>query len=331
MGEQAFDRMLEGWARVLRDEEIVLLNLETPLVDDVVPLRTGWPPILGAPAGLAEALSRSGVDVVSLSNNHAYDQGHLGVARTMELLDAVAIGHSGVGPSVGDAYRPVVVERDGVRVAFLSATAPMNLRPGAAGARPMYVARLWDERRVLSAVIAAREIADVVVLSAHWSRDFAVAPDQGQRRLVRRLIDAGVDVILGAGPHVLHPVERFESPRGEAVVAYSLGNLLSSMAPRYQPGDPPPRGYVHPANVMPAARDGVVLRIGLCLEDQGALRVCHLEATALWTINTERGHRASGAPLALRVVPLNAASAEVRAARGPVVAEALGEDVELSR
>src|SRR5688500_16909026 len=88
----AYDRLLAGYASSVREDEIALLNLEQPLVDDLVPLDPGWPrqnparprrsPILGATPPLAGALARAGVDLVTLANNHAYDQGRAGLART---------------------------------------------------------------------------------------------------------------------------------------------------------------------------------------------------------------------------------------------------------
>lgn len=329
MGEGAFGRMLEGFSTVLDEDEVATLNLETPLVDDEVSLSTGWPPVLGSPPGVAEALAGAGVDLVSFANNHSYDQGHAGVARTMALLDEAGVAHAGAGTSAEGAFAARILERNGLRIAFIAATSPMNRRPSVRGTRRYHVARLWDQERLFEAVEAAREQADLVVAWLHWSRDFAEGPNRRQRALARRLIDAGVDLILGAGPHVIHPVERVDSPRGEAVIAYSLGNLLSTMAFLWQPGDPVATNYVHPSNVMPTSRDGVLLRVSFEVPERGRVRVASLRATPLWTENTTTAHYERGVPLRVRVLPLAAAPEAAERERRPRIAEALGDQVEL--
>ena len=211
----------------------------------------------------------------------------------------------------------------------------MNIRAERGGPRRHYVARLWDERRVVEAIGDARALGDIVVLCLHWSRDFERRATWVQRQLARRLVRAGADVILGTGPHVLHEVERIETERGEAVVAYCLGNLLTNMAFRYQAGRRA-AGYSHPSNVMPEARDGVVMRIVLDVqrdadapEARPRISVESLTAVPLWTINNYSRHESEGVPLAISVVPLADTGPEVIAERRPLIAEALGDAVEL--
>lgn len=116
-GEDGYDNLLAGYAAALEEEEIAFLNLEQPLVDDRMPLDPGWPrqdtsrprrsPVLGATPPLADALARAGVDIVSVTNNHAYDQGRRGLSRTLEELRRVHVEPVGAGATVEDAYGPV--------------------------------------------------------------------------------------------------------------------------------------------------------------------------------------------------------------------------------
>ncbi|HJL19344.1 MAG TPA: CapA family protein, partial [Sandaracinaceae bacterium LLY-WYZ-13_1] len=229
----------------------------------------------------------------------------------------------GAGPDAEAAYAPVVMERSGVRVAFVAFSDFFNQHPSDDGA---IAAHLPDEARVAAALARARAEADVVVAAVHWSRDFAMAARRRERAHARRLVEAGADVILGTGPHVLHAVERLESPRGEAVVAYSLGNVASGMGRSYRVGRRPPTG-IHPANVRPEARDGAVLRIALALDD--GVRVTALSADPLWTRNNWLAHVTDDAPHRVSVVRLSDAAPEVRAERRPAIARALGGAVTL--
>ncbi|MEZ4335690.1 MAG: CapA family protein [Sandaracinaceae bacterium] len=333
-GDDGYGHLLAGYAAVLREDDLAFLNLEQPLVDDLVPLDAGWPrqdtsrprrsPILGATPPLADALAAAGVDVVAVANNHAYDQGYRGLARTLDELARAQVDAVGAGPDTDAAHAPVVIERAGLRVAFVAFSEFFNQHP--TGEAEAVAARVEDER-VAASIAAARQDADLVVVSIHWSRDFLERAAIGEERHARRLVEAGADVVLGTGPHVLHRVERLESPRGEAVAAYSLGNVASGMGRTYVVGHPP-HGFIHPANVTPEARDGVVLRITAQVED-GRVRIAPLEAVPLWTENNWLATRRTEVAHRVRVVRLAEADEALREERRPRIQRALGDAVTL--
>lgn len=263
-----YHALLDGYGRALDPTALTYVNLEMPLVDDRVELDGGWPrsrterprraPVLGATPVLATVLSELGVELVGVANNHALDQGYGGLAATLAALGDAHLVHAGAGSTLDEAYAARTVEHAGFRVAFLSVTEPLNRR--ASDGPRLFIARLDPEPILLEAIATARASADVVVVAVHWSTDFVMDVAPSQRHLAERLIAAGADVILGSGPHVLQPIERVPSERGEALVAYSLGNLASGMGRAYRLGETPD-SVIHPANVRPEARDGVVLRL----------------------------------------------------------------------
>ena len=317
--------VLAGLREVITEDEIAFANLETPLSTRIDP-ETGDPPVMGAPAEFAEAVAAAGLDAVSVANNHSYDQMAAGLDDTLRALGGVGVGAVGASAEEGSTAGPLVIARDGVRVAFVAFTERVNRGPATRGPHVL-VARYEDAlaQRVLE---RAREVADVVVLSIHWSHDFVDSPRIAQRQRARRLVDAGADLIVGHGPHVLQTVERFETPRGDAVVAYSLGNLVSNQGMRYWAGRRIPSN-MHPAVVIPEVRDGAWLRTRFTL-DEGRLSVRTLEAVPLWTRNNFLDvalHRADR--LDIGVGPLRAASPELQAERRPRIAEALGDAVTL--
>lgn len=290
--DEGYRTFLAGFAASIREEAVTYVNLEVPLVDDVVALDGGWPrsltsrprraPVLGATPALATVLHAIGVDVVGLANNHAFDQDHAGLRRTRDA--AVEAGLTTVGASEHreDALGPVVVERSGLRIAFVSFTTGLNRH--ASDEPRMYVGLEADDERVTAALARARTEADVVVVLVHWSNDFVMEVRGEERVIARRLVDAGADVIFGTGPHVLHEVARLPSPRGEALVAYSLGNVASGMGRGYRIGHPP-ETFIHPANVRPEARDGLVLHVGVASAADGTISIEGIEGDALWTEN----------------------------------------------
>ncbi len=268
---EGYRALLDGYASVLEPDALTYLNLEMPLVDHHVELDGGWPrsrterprraPVLGASVALADVLAELGVELVGVANNHALDQGHAGLRETLAALDGARLVHAGVDAS--DPYAARVVEHGGHRVAFLAATDAMNRRSSDGPA--LAIARLDPDAPLLAAITEARARAELVIVAVHWSSDFVAEVSGSQRRLARRLIDAGADVVLGTGPHVLQPIEHLESARGQALVAYSLGNLASGMGRAYRVGVEPDH-YIHPANVLGEGRDGVVLSMAITFE-----------------------------------------------------------------
>ncbi len=323
-----------GWSRVFRGlqesidaSDIAFINLETPLVEDVREVRTGSPPILGAPSSAAQGLADAGVDVVGLANNHSYDQRAIGMARTITALDNAGVVGVGAHPEEARAYAHRIVERAGVRVAFLSYTARIN---GGPGGRPpaAYVATFRNHEEQLEAALrTAQADADIVVLGVHWSHDFVEEPHRVQRRWAAQWVEAGADLILGTGPHVLQRVDRVSSPRGDAVVAYSLGNLVSNQGKRFRHGRRI-SDAVHPALRLAETRDAVVLRTRFQISDRVSIN--SLRATPLWTANNfwemaagdERDYD-------IRVTRWTDATDPLTQARRAAVQQALGDAVTL--
>jgi len=164
----------------------------------------------------ASAVRSAGFDVVSLANNHAWDYGEAGQAETVAALDAHGVAHTGRPGQV------TVLRRGGTRVAFVG-FAPYP-----------WSAPLLDVAAATALVAEAATRADVVVVAMHagaegserthtpLGREYAFGEDRGETRaFARAVVDAGADLVVGSGPHVLRGIERY---RGR-LIAYSLGNF----------------------------------------------------------------------------------------------------------
>jgi poly-gamma-glutamate synthesis protein (capsule biosynthesis protein) len=167
---------------------------------------------------------------LSLANNHSGDWGKEGFASQLSLLDEAKLPYFGGGRNIAEARRPLVLTRNGRRVALLGYDG-FPPRSFAAGGRTPGVAWMV-ETDMLADVTAARtaEKADWVVVFLHWGKGEEPAPTEAQEILARKLIDAGADAVLGCHPHVTQTVELY---RGRPIV-YSLGNLVFD----YYPKDP---------------------------------------------------------------------------------------------
>ena len=219
-----FEPLWAELAPLFQSADLVFGNLETP----IAPLigRPGEPYVFNAPAELPEALKRSGFAILSTANNHAYDQGARGLQETQTRLEVAGLVAIGSGRTQRQAMAPCILERNGIRIAFLAWTDRFNLSLNRAGQGPWVNA--LDEGLASEAVRAARSQADAVVVSVHWGVEDCHEPTLRQREVAARLFEAGADLILGHHSHVLQPLEVSEMGGRRVAVAYSLGNFISN-------------------------------------------------------------------------------------------------------
>lgn len=206
---------------VLESSGLVACNLEAPVAGDE--LGVSAYPAFDAPAAFARDLAASGCDAFSTANNHALDAGVRGLEITADVLDQLPVIWHGTARSAEEQLQPAFTEVDGIRIAFVSATALTNI------AGPATSLTMLSDRAVVEQLMAtATAEADVVIVAAHWGVEYAPTVHSSQRSAAEWLSSLGADVILGAHPHVLEPVEWVETDAGRTLVWYSLGNALSS-------------------------------------------------------------------------------------------------------
>lgn len=276
-------------------------NLETPVAPATG--RPGAPFQFNAPETLPAALRASGFTVLSTANNHAFDQGPDGVRETLARMRAERLVAVGSGEDRPRAEALQILERQGLRVAFLGFTDLFNLDLNRRATEPWV--RPLELEPALQAVREARSKADLVVVSVHWGNEYQHMPTKRQRDLAHALVAAGGDVVLGHHPHVLQPAELLEAGGRRALVAYSLGNFISNQDRMYR------------ADLFPVAggdnRDGAALRIRFerRLGTDGRDRVVLAEA-AIEPLWTENNWGAATAKREIRVIRVAAAEARTR-------------------
>jgi hypothetical protein len=202
--------------------DLLLGNLEAVLVSD----RPSDPPwrfcMRGAPE-YVPVLRTAGFHVLTLACNHAMDHGWTALEETKQALHRNGIVTAGAGRNLEEARRPASLTVNGSRVAVLaycSIHVGIHLyatkdEPGIAYADPNHMVQ--DVRR-------CRKDHDVVIVCVHWGDEYVRYPKPGQRRLARKLAEAGADLVFGHHPHVLQGWETI----GRSAVAYSLGNFVFS-------------------------------------------------------------------------------------------------------
>jgi poly-gamma-glutamate synthesis protein (capsule biosynthesis protein) len=208
----------------VRSADLAVANLESPLTSRSHDPDSG-PNVLEAPAASAELLARAGFDAVAIANNHAGDAGPDTVTDTVEALEDAGIVPLGGGSSAGAAFKPRIIEAQGLHVALLAFDA--TGQGPRAGPHTPGVA-WWDETLARKAVAHARASADIVAVGIHGGAEYVPVADPYLSQLARLLASWGADVVWGQGPHVVQPI-RVIDPDGDGratLVATSLGNLL---------------------------------------------------------------------------------------------------------
>jgi len=187
--------------------------------------------VFTAPVVAAQTLARAGFDILSTANNHGWDGGQGAVEETMRQLTRAGVLFVGSAMGRPMAEQPVILRRQGWRVAFFAVTRAWNASPndfyGHEGAN--FVA--WgDPRWIFPAVqrMKAESRADVIVVSVHAGTEMADKPQPSLRRFYEGLIDAGADIVLGHHPHVLQPVVWHHGKP----IAQSLGNFIFASGPK---------------------------------------------------------------------------------------------------
>lgn len=138
---------------------------------------------------------------------------------TLRHLADAGLTVTGAGQTADEAHAPQIVEAGGLRLAFLAYNQVPPESFAATGDRPGLA---WmDLERMTAAVRAAREVADLVIVSCHWGIEYSAYPTANQERIAGALAEAGADLIIGHHPHVVQGVQY----HAETFTAYSLGNF----------------------------------------------------------------------------------------------------------
>ena len=218
-----------GIQSVLDSADVLVGNLECALTAGGEKQSKNY--TFAAPPEAAQALALAGFDVLSLANNHAMDYGSQGLFDTRDNLGQYGIASVGAGANTAEAHAPVILERNGLRLAFLAyvdvpgESSGFDAHTWIATASQPGIA--WaDLDQIKTDVAAARLQADVVVVLLHSGIEVtpAIIPNvaSNQKAEAHAAIDAGAALVIGSHPHILQQIERYHG----GLIAYSLGNFV---------------------------------------------------------------------------------------------------------
>ena len=210
-------------ADTLKMADITVGNLECPISVGGIPEAKTY--AFRAPPSAAESLAYAGFNLVNLANNHSLDYGPQALKDTLDHLSAQSIHAVGAGLNAADAYAPVFIEANGLRLAFVGFVdvhpTDYDYRTWEAGANKPGVA--WaHEERVKEGVMAAKAEADIVIVLVHNGYELVQQVSSQQQKIAHIAIDSGASLVIGSHPHVLQRVEHYQ----DGLIAYSMGNFV---------------------------------------------------------------------------------------------------------
>lgn len=188
-----------------------------------------------AEPGAVEALTYSGVDLVSLANNHALDANYDGLRDTMTVLRANDIAFAGAGENIEAASQPAFLESKGQKIgvlAYCDHQADFAATTQEPGIRYVDVTKQETRKALTEEVKSLSRQVDHVVVAFHWQPNWVRKVSRLCRVLAQKLVEAGARIIWGHSPHHFLGVEWI----GDGVVLYSTGGLLDDYAvdPRFR-------------------------------------------------------------------------------------------------
>jgi poly-gamma-glutamate synthesis protein (capsule biosynthesis protein) len=213
------------------------MNQETPICNDEFEI-SGSNFNFNSPTALGDQLIDMGINVFSVCNNHILDKGTEGLEAQLDYWDKKKSENSdvltyGVYRNSEDMSNIRVKEVNGVKVAFLAYTE--NTNGLSLDSDSEICITYTSETDVIKEQIeAAKQISDVVIVSAHWGDEDTFTVRDSVKELAQDMVDWGADVIIGTHPHTGQTMEYLTREDGtQGFVFYSLGNFISAQTDNF--------------------------------------------------------------------------------------------------
>lgn len=168
------------------------------------------------------ALQDMGVDVASLSNNHALDFGTEALSDTFRTLDEAGIPYVGAGETKERAEEAIFVTSGERTVGVLAASRVIPVVEWNIENRQPGLFCTYDSTRLTQRIQEVKEQCDYVVVFVHWGIERNAYPEEYQRNLAKQYIDAGADLVVGNHAHVPQGIEYYNG----VPIVYCLGNFI---------------------------------------------------------------------------------------------------------
>lgn len=241
-----YDYIFKWLGPAIDQVDFAVANLEVTLGGNENRKYSGYP-CFNCPDTIVDALKNASFDLLLTANNHSYDTGAHGFARTQQVLAEKGMPHIGSRPTE-DAKSYYIADINGIKVGMVNYT--YNTNAYADGSVALNGIKLSKENSALINTFNYRKLdefytqleqqlkdmraegAEATVVYIHWGDEYQIKENAYQNKIAQALCNLGVDVIVGNHAHVPQPVEFLTSENDETrktLCLYSTGNSVSNI------------------------------------------------------------------------------------------------------
>ena len=176
-------------------------------------------PSFNSPDEIGDEIVNLGFNLISLANNHALDKGEDAVLYSNSYWKSKDVITAGAYSSNEERDEIHIYEQNGIKYTFLAYTTISNAK-----VPNDYIINMYSATKAKEDIEKVKDKVDVIIVSMHWGVENTNIPTESQKQIAEYLSSLGVNMIIGAHPHVVQPVEYV----GDTLVIYSLGNFISN-------------------------------------------------------------------------------------------------------
>jgi poly-gamma-glutamate synthesis protein (capsule biosynthesis protein) len=207
---------------LIRNADVAVSDFECAMTRTFVQHDSGT--VFSIDPRVAPLMAKAGFDVVTVAADHTTNAGLGPVGETVDLFRANGIRPTGAGRTLGEALRPAVVDADGITFGFVGFDAIGGSRYATASSAG--VAQLTPANVKVAVAKARAEGAQVVIALPQWSSvEYRAQFTPFQRGLVKTLVAAGVDHVVGADFHWAGALSISQTGSTYRYVGSSQGNF----------------------------------------------------------------------------------------------------------
>ena len=204
----------ENIKKIFDNSDLVFANLESPLIynSEIVDKKT-----FAGDSIFANFLKKNKIEIVSIANNHILEHGIEGFNSTCEILEKNLIKYIGVFNNNTSNIQIITI--NGISFGFSAFNDIEDIE------NPNLYADLENEL-LLNTINELNKLnLDYKIISLHWGHEYCHYPSLDQVMLAHKMIDLGINIVIGHHTHVIQPVEEYNN----GLIFYSLGNFLFDM------------------------------------------------------------------------------------------------------
>ena len=195
-------------------------NLECTLCENDKPPRPKKI-LLHSDVSVIKGLKKSGINIVSLANNHSFDYGCEAFTESRRALENSGIKCVGGGKNIKEASQFTLIKVNELRFGFLAYCSEDTTCEQFASDSSYGVASV-DPERIYGDIRKAKHETDFVVVSLHWGKEFRDYPTPENISIARSLVENGASVVVGSHTHVFQGYEKYKN----GLILYDLGSFI---------------------------------------------------------------------------------------------------------